>query len=203
MSSMILFGGGLDSGAMVELLASVTKPKLVHFDYGQKASNGERNAMRYFANKYELERMYLGIDPGIFPDNPLTRGSIAEKHEHNYMPGRNMIFASLAFPLAAQHGVERVYLGASPVEGPSAFHDAKKEFAEHFNKLTRFGYGPNMPVLVMPLLSMDRVTYLRKALITEPDLFARTFSCYESKTLDECGRCTHCLVKAQMHTRVA
>ena len=51
---LILFGGGLDSCALVEQNRCFN-PVLFYFDYGQKALPGEMRAMEYFAAKYRLD----------------------------------------------------------------------------------------------------------------------------------------------------
>ena len=201
-NSIILFGGGLDSAAMVEMLALIgSKPLLLYFDYGQKAMQGETRAMEYFSRKHKLPTQRVEVPKGIFPDSPLTNQAIATKHAQNYLPGRNMVFAALAFPIAVRIGASRIYLGASPADASSVFLDAKRAFATAFNTMLSLGYRDEVR-LTMPLIEQNRESYLKKAMITEPDLFRVSFSCYESNTVTECGLCTHCAIKRDMQRKV-
>lgn len=199
---LILFGGGLDSGVMVERYASLN-PFLLYFDYGQKASQGERRALRYFAHKHSLGSLATELPSRSFAPSPLTSKALitdAQQHSLNYIPGRNMLFAAFAFSLASAHGFKRILLGASPAPESSAFHDAKSKFADLFNTLTEFGYpGETRPVLEMPLVHLNRRDYIAEALKTEPLLFNYCFTCYESIAATyECGKCVHCQQKAEL-----
>lgn len=199
---LILFGGGLDSGVMVEMYAK-EKPFLLYFDYGQKASNGERRALRYFAHKHALGSLVVEIPVHAIAPSPLTTGvavSDPSKHALNYIAGRNMLFAAYAFSIASALGLRRIMLGASPAPEDSAFHDAKLGFAERFNMMTEFGYpSEKRPVLEMPLVKLVRKDYIALALLSEPKLFNYCFTCYESTiSTRECGRCVHCQQKASL-----
>lgn len=198
--SIILFGGGLDSGAMVEMLTKLgARPLLLFFDYNQKALRGERRALHYFKHKHRLESYGIEIPSGVLPDSPLTTRARVDDHAQNYLPGRNMLFSALAWPVAVRLGVDRIYLGASPAPETSVYLDAKKSFQHAFNTMTKAGYGQGMPELRMPLVELDRRQYLTETLEREPNLFDVTFSCYESATETECGVCTHCLIKAEAY----
>jgi 7-cyano-7-deazaguanine synthase in queuosine biosynthesis len=195
--SLILFGGGLDSCVMVERYAKHA-PILIYFYYGQKAYKGEFEALRYFRDKHGLESHIVEIDPRIIPRSPLTSElavTDAANHGNNYIPGRNLIFSALAYSFAARHGLTRVLLGASPAPPESTFYDAKADFARSFNLLTADTYPNEDVALYFPLVDGDRTEYVEQALKTEPDLFRRSFTCYESATKEECGRCVHCQQK--------
>jgi len=196
---MILFGGGIDSCALVELYRPYD-PILVYFDYGQKAYSGEVAATIHYATKYNLRSHVIKVPPTILPSSPLTDGAMASDHAQNYLPGRNLVFAALALPLAIKLGCTEILLGASP-SNDNVYNDAKQPFADMFNALAGFGY-PGAPALRMPLLKMKRIDYARFALSREPRLFDIAFSCYESKTVDECGLCTHCKIKAALKNEV-
>jgi len=203
---MILFGGGLDSCAMVEMYQPLN-PTLVFFDYGQKAFSGEFAALQYFTDKYQLSSHVIKVPASITPDSPLTNAAMATDHDANYMPGRNLIFSALAFSLACKLKLELMLLGASPAADSSVYNDAKTTFAQLFNAMTSFGYpsAPNeahTPELRMPLLTMQRLDYVHFAYTKEPRLFDIAFSCYESKTTTECGQCTHCKIKAEMKSNI-
>lgn len=205
--TMILFGGGLDSGVLVERFAA-SRPFLLHISYGQKAVAGERAALHYFAWKHSLKWQEFDIPP-LFPSSPLTNLEVVEdekKHASNYIPGRNLLLASIAFSIASARGLRSILLGASPAPANSAFHDATQKFASLLNDLLWAAYphhhvrgSPNPPFVYMPLVSLDRTEYIRETLAVAPELFLRTFTCYESTDPRiECGRCVHCQQKESL-----
>lgn len=202
-SSIVLFGGGIDSAAMVESLASVgARPLLLFFDYRQKARYGEHSSFLYFAKKHRLDTMEVKVPENLFPASPLIDAKVASNHAQNYLAGRNMLFAALSYPVAVRTGAERIYLGASPADESSVYLDAKKAFADAFNRMLVAGYGEDSPKVMLPLVQQVREDYVLRTLEMEPNLFDVTFSCYESTSLQECGVCTHCQIKRGLRSRV-
>jgi 7-cyano-7-deazaguanine synthase in queuosine biosynthesis len=180
-------------------------PVLMHFDYGQKAAYGEYKAMFHYANKLKLDCEEVRVPPFLFADSPLTTREVvvdASQHASNYLPGRNMLFSAMGFSYASKYRLSPIMLGASPAPPESAFHDAKIEFAAAFNVLARTGYPEAPPPLLMPLVSGDRENYVRAALSRDPELFMRSFTCYESTSDVECRRCVHCQQKAALAQRL-
>lgn len=207
---LILFGGGLDSCALVEQNRCFN-PVLLYFDYGQKALPGEMRAMEYFAAKYRLDTEVIVVSASIIPRSPLTTEGVVKRmqeHASNYIPGRNLIFSALAFSYAVRYGLGPILLGASPAPPESAFHDAKVSFAAAFNALTALAYPMrdpgatslllDTPLLLFPLVNEVRKDYLAAALKHEPRLFEVSFTCYEGAGEYECGECVHCQQKAAL-----
>lgn len=207
---LILFGGGLDSCALVEQNRCFN-PVLLYFDYGQKALAGELRALEYFAAKYRLDTEIVVVPSSIIPRSPLTTEGVVKRmqdHATNYIPGRNLIFSALAFSYAVRYDLGPILLGASPAPPESEFHDAKVSFAASFNALTALAYpirAPgseslllDTPLLLFPLVGEVRSAYLTAALKQEPRLFEVSFTCYEGAGEHECGECVHCQQKAAL-----
>ncbi|TFH07287.1 MAG: hypothetical protein E4H07_09300, partial [Nitrosomonadales bacterium] len=77
--SVLLFGGGLDSGALVEWAmrqSSKKLPYLFYVDYGAHATGGEVKAMNYFATKYDLKCRVVPLS-NVFGNSPLIDKGIA------------------------------------------------------------------------------------------------------------------------------
>lgn len=196
---LLLFGGGLDSCAMVEFYA-LHNPVLLYFEYGQKAQVGELRALEYFAKKHKLESHIVSL-PTVIPASPLTTEEVvteASDHAKNYIPGRNLLFGAIAYSYAARRHLAPILLGASPAPADSVFNDAKTDFQLKFNELVDFAYPEEATWLFLPLVTGVRREYLARALIREPDLFKIAFTCYESRTEKECGVCVHCQQKADL-----
>lgn len=200
---LILFGGGLDSCAMVEFNHSFN-PVLMHFDYGQKALRGELHALLYYEKKYGLSAERIKLPSALVPASPLTSEEVvtdASKHSANYIPGRNLLFGAIAYSFACAHDLKPILLGASPAPADSAFRDAKAEFSRSFNQLVAETYPDTLPWLMLPLVSGVRKEYLARALLSEPDLFKIAYTCYEEPEgvhALECGKCVHCQQKQEL-----
>lgn len=202
--AVVLFGGGLDAGSMVELYWQETEQLsnlfLLYVDYGAKATFGETEALRYFANKYRHGSMILPLPSEVFPPNPITNAEMTSDHKDDYLPGRNLLLAALAFPVAVRHKCYEIWLGAAPTDDPYMLQwakDMQQPFVDGFNITTAFAYGIDTPRFRAPLLSFaSKSEYVEAAMNTEPALFEKTFSCYQSATLEPCGKCSHCLYRA-------
>lgn len=202
---LILFGGGLDSCAMVEFYHTFD-PVLLYFDYGQKAVRGEMAALAYFSTKYGLARIVHKIAPEMISASPLTSKEVvrdAKDHAQNYIPGRNLLLSAIAYSYACAHNLAPIMLGASPAPPESAFHDAKIEFQLGFNKLVEQAYPDSATWLFLPMVTGDRREYLSRALFQEPNLFKVAFTCYESTDETECGVCVHCQQKIALATQLS
>jgi 7-cyano-7-deazaguanine synthase in queuosine biosynthesis len=180
---------------------------LAYFDYGAKARAGEIASLRYFYSKYPHFSGEVYPLPAVFPPNPITSDDMTADHRDDYLPGRNLLFAACALPLAVQLGAPHIYIGAAPLP----FNDPMREWAldmqgpfiDAFNDVVSKGYGKNYPHLVAPLLHYaQKEDYVKIALRTEPNLFEHTTSCYQSETLTPCGRCAHCAYREELRKKV-
>lgn len=208
--AVVLFGGGLDAGAMVELEYQAhrnhRKLHLFYVDYGAKAAPGEIAAMLYFADKYAHDASVLDIPVETFPPNPITNAPMTSDHKDDYLPGRNLLLAALAFPLAVKVGAPEIWIGAAPTDDPYMLQwarDMQQPFVDGFNITTAFAYGIDTPRFKAPLLAWpNKKAYVTQAMESEPDLFKRTFSCYQSSTATPCGACAHCLYRNDLHRQI-
>lgn len=196
---LILFGGGLDSGAVVEwAIHNKHRPFLLYIDYGAKASHGEMGSLTYFVGKHALDYRVIGLRGAVI-GNPLVDQSVVSDHALNYIPGRNLLFASIGLSVAASRKESFVAMGFHLEPEGSVYADAKPEFVREVNTLTRHIYGVEYPSIYAPFIARERADYLTETVRDfESRLFDRTFSCYESSTSVECGRCTHCIAKSRL-----
>lgn len=202
MAPVILFGGGLDSGAMVEHAIMLGKtPILFHIDYGAKARAGEHRALLHFAIKYNLRYKVCSLPKFLYEKSPLHEGAMAKDHAKNFLPGRNLIFLSIGASWAASIESREVWTGFHVEPPESVYEDAKARFLYELDQLMEQTYD-GFPRLVAPFIQREREDYLREAMKTESLLFQRTFSCYESSYVQECGKCTHCQAKEALYKKV-
>lgn len=199
----VLFGGGLDSCALVEfLIVEGFRPLLVHIDYGQKARRGEVAALCAMQNRHSLESYRINLQ-GVLPDSPLTTKLVTTDHDKNFIPFRNLLFMVAAAAGLAHLPIEKVYLGFHQEPGDSVYHDAKANvILPALNTILHMIY-PNQNISFhAPFGMIERVAYLRSTLNLYPSLFEDSFSCYESITEIECGRCTHCQQKSALRRSI-
>lgn len=206
---LIMSGGGLDSGAMAALAnARGYKAKLIFFDYVQKACAGENAATARIAERFHFDSAVITIPPTIFHDNPLMSGGPVEdlsQQSRNELKGRNLVFLALTYAYSFRFpDAQEIWIGSDcPIRGAPAFGDQKQPTFDAFNVLTAYAYGDHTPRISAPLLHFaDKFDYCRTVLTFYPKLFDETFSCYESRTLEECGRCNHCMVKRMVRDQM-
>jgi 7-cyano-7-deazaguanine synthase len=203
---VLLFGGGIDSAALlVWLRQQGAQVAALWVNYGQKAWVGERSACRWFCDKYGAELRVVSMD--LFD---VTRGALLVGAEanttndpaRNKIEARNVVLVGLGAMLAASLGRQAVYVGyhAEPEDAP--FPDATEEARQKMHEL--LGTACRPPVgLFAPFAPYTREEILRAGLKLEPELADRSFTCYESPTLVECGMCAHCERKRRMLTECA
>lgn len=201
---LILCGGGLDSGVMATFAyCQARQAELLFFDYGQKARVGEMSACARLVKEFHFPLTEVRLPGLMIPASPLTEGAAVldpTNQAANEVPGRNLLFLACAFSLAMRDpDITEIWIGSDrPVLG-AGFGDQKQATFDGFNVTTAFAYGENSPRVVAPLLRYERkLEFLREGLMRFPALFDATFSCYESRTEVECGKCNHCIVKQGM-----
>lgn len=204
--AVVLFGGGLDAAAMVELFHYDHDLILLYIDYGAKAAPGERKAMDYFSKKYGIPCAVIDLPPHIFPPNPIIDTAMTADHKDDYLPGRNMLLAMVAFPFAVTNQAQEIWLGAAPTDDPYMLQwarDMQQPFVDGFNVTTAFAYGIDTPRLRAPLLQIGvtKEAYVRLTLRGEPKLFSVTHSCYQGAS-KPCGVCAHCVYREALRIKV-
>lgn len=211
-AAVVMFGGGIDSAALIELECRNRKLNalLLYVDYGAKAAMGEIASLRYFANKYGFP-YYIASLGRVFAHNPIIDTALTDDHQNDYVPGRNLLIASIAFSLACRYGAQEVLFGAQPLppnDNMLAWAlDMQQGFIGGFNDLTARCY-PNAkrrPWVHAALLKYpDKETYVRATFKREPRLFEAgvTTSCYQSETMTPCGRCAHCIARDELRRKV-
>ena len=211
---LILFGGGIDSTSLaISAWQDHKNALLLYFDYGAKAKVGELKALEYVASKFHFPYEVIEVPSQVVPKSTLTEGVSEPSQKRNEVPGRNLLFLTLAFSFALRYGIPLIWIGADnpPDVAPgewNGFPDTKQAMFDAFNATTTLGYGAASPRVSAPLLTMRGTEeYAKHSLLEMPDLFDRVFSCYDSRTESPCGRCNHCLrnqklvakLKAGMH----
>ena len=172
-----LLGGGIDSTVMLSLYRQKGTPIVgIHYDYGQKALNGERRAVRKIARRYGVPVRWRRLEVPI------------KKRGDEYLD-RNALFVLAA---AAEFGLKplRIGLGA---HARSPYYDCTRHFIESMQNLLD-GYFNGAVVVETPLIGSTKaeiVAYGRRHRVP----LSATFSCTRA-AVHPCGRCPSCIDRA-------
>jgi 7-cyano-7-deazaguanine synthase len=114
-----------------------------------------------------------------------------------YVPGRNLIFLSLAAAYAEVVGASVIYFGANVVDY-SGYPDCRPEFISAVEAAIQAGtkaamQGGRMEIRA-PLLRMTKAEIIRLGQSLNVP-FHLTHSCYDPIGFVACGRCDSCLIR--------
>ncbi|OQW33650.1 MAG: 7-cyano-7-deazaguanine synthase [Nitrospira sp. SG-bin1] len=114
-----------------------------------------------------------------------------------YVPGRNLIFLSLAAAHAEVLGASIIYFGANVIDY-SGYPDCRPDFIKAVESALRTGTKAGMQgkhfEIRAPLLQMTKADIIRLGLDLKVP-FHLTHSCYDPIGSVACGRCDSCLVR--------
>jgi 7-cyano-7-deazaguanine synthase len=207
--AITLLSGGIDS-AVASAIAVKAGWELtaLSFNYGQR-------------HKFELEAAkeiasFLKIDSHIIFPLPIyqfggssllgegdipkgrTPEQIATGIPSTYVPGRNLVFLSIAVSLAEAVKANAVVFGAHIVDY-SGYPDCRPEFIDSFqrtaNLATKTGIEKRLIRIWPPLINMSKTEIIKTGAELGMD-FSLTFSCYDPDEQGRaCGLCDSCEIR--------
>ncbi|TXY30614.1 7-cyano-7-deazaguanine synthase QueC [Vibrio mimicus] len=199
--AVVVFSGGQDSTTcLVQALKEFDEVHAITFDYGQR-------------HKLEIEvaqklAKQLGVaahkvmDVGLLNElaiSSLTRDDIPVSHDlqanglpNSFVPGRNILFLTLAGIYAYQIGAATVITGVCETDF-SGYPDCRNDFVQAMNQaLTK---GMDMPLTIRtPLMWLNKAeTWALAEQLGALDLVRhQTLTCYNGLIGDGCGECPAC-----------
>lgn len=208
--AVVLFSGGLDSTtALAWALARGYRCLAVSFDYGQRHLR-ENAAARAIARRLGVKLYEIKLDFPWFascslvnkkltlPDVKLARIGRKGVIPSTYVPGRNLVFASVGFSLADAVGADAIVLGPNVVDY-SGYPDCRPEFYRALEKAaafgTRRGAGGKKIKILTPLIALSKAGIARLGARLKAPL-ELTWSCY-SGGKKPCGHCDSCRLRAK------
>ena len=106
-----------------------------------------------------------------------------------WVPGRNMVFTSIALSFAEAEGAEKIIVGWDHEEAET-FPDNSKEFLDAFNNLLKIGSMDDVQIEA-PLIQMNKKEIVKTGeKISSP--MNISYSCYMGET-QHCGICESCM----------
>jgi len=204
--AVVLFSGGIDSTTTLAMaIADGFRPHVLSFDYGQRhvieLEKGKQVLKQFQIVDHHLFRIDLSQVGGSaltskieVPKNRQDHGEIPI----TYVPGRNLIFLSLAAAYAEVHHAFDLFYGANILDY-SGYPDCRPEFIQALEKTliagTKAGAEGNRFQIHAPLLQMTKSQIIRKGLDLRVD-YSDTHSCYDPDPDGvACGECDSCRIR--------
>ena len=205
--TVILLSGGMDSATSLAIaLNQKYECYALSFDYSQRHA-AELIAARKIAETYKLpEHKIFTLDHTLFGDSALTNLSIdvpeteSDKIPVTYVPGRNMIFLSIAAAWAETLGITDIFIGVNAIDY-SGYPDCRPEFIKAFNEManlaTKFSVEGNEFIIHTPLINLSKPEIIQIGHKLDLD-YSNTVSCYQSdKEGRACKKCDACRYRRQ------
>jgi 7-cyano-7-deazaguanine synthase len=211
-SAIVLFSGGIDSTTT----AAIARHQgfsiiLLSFDYGQRHRIELEKAAEVAKQFPDAVRILFPINLGEIGGSALTstievpknrpRGSaISDQIPSTYVPGRNLIFLSIAAAFGEVHQAFDLFYGANVLDY-SGYPDCRPEFIESLETTlrrgTRAGVEGKQFCIHAPLLRLSKKEIILRGMELEVD-YTHTHSCYDpGATGLPCGECDSCLIRAK------
>jgi 7-cyano-7-deazaguanine synthase len=186
----------------------------ITFDYGQRHKIELENA-RLVAEYYQVQDRHKVVALGFlkeFGGSALTDESIAvpdmtktdeiEKSREEsevpvtYVPGRNLLFLSIATSYAEVIGAEAIYIGVNALDY-SGYPDCRPEFIHKVEEVmalaTRVGLEGGPIRIETPLSTWTKADIIRQGTLLKVP-YQLTTSCYNGQT-EACGVCDSCRLR--------
>ena len=208
--AVILASGGLDS----TVTAAIAKRDgcelfFLTMAYGQRHVVEVEQARKVAVALGVTSHLVMDLDLRAIGGSALTGPAAVPKDrpsaERNqtipvtYVPGRNLIFLSIAAAHAEVVGASLIYFGANILDY-SGYPDCRPEFIRAFEAAVKEGTKAGMegnPLHVKaPLLMMTKVEIIRQGIELHVP-FHLTHSCYDPAGDLACGRCDSCVIRRE------
>lgn len=208
--AVVLASGGLDS----TVTAAVARRDgfdlyLLTVAYRQRHAVEIERAGQVAAALGAQQHLVVDVNLRALGGSALTGGLAVPKNrtdldrDHGipvtYVPGRNLIFLSLAAAHAEVLGASVIYFGANVLDY-SGYPDCRPEFIRAFEAAVQAGTkagaeGKRIEVRA-PLLTLSKAEIIQLGMTLNVP-FHLTHSCYDPIGTVACGQCDSCLIRRQ------
>ena len=208
--AVVLASGGLDSTVTAALAREAGHELLwLTIDYGQRHAIEVTRAREVAGAMHAAKHTVLSVDLRALGGSALTgqmqvpkdrqRAERSQGIPITYVPGRNLLFLSLAAAYAETEGASLIYFGANVVDY-SGYPDCRPEFIRAFEAAvkagTKAGAEGNALRVCAPLLEMTKADIIRTGIRLGAPLHL-THSCYDPIGDLACGRCDSCVIRRE------
>ncbi len=218
--ALVLFSGGQDSTTcLADALSKYAHVETLGFHYGQ------RHHIEMEVRRNVLARLrdgFPGWAPRLGQDHVLRLDALAQISEssltrdiafamqadglpNTFVPGRNLLFLTLAGALAYRRGLEVLVTGVCETDY-SGYPDCRDETMKAMQQALSLGLGRNL-VIDTPLMWLDKAQTWALAHRLGGDalvelIIEETHTCYEGDRTQRhpwgygCGTCAACMLRA-------
>ncbi|RWR00678.1 queuosine biosynthesis protein QueC [[Pantoea] beijingensis] len=204
--AVVVFSGGQDSTTcLVQALRQYDEVHCVTFDYGQR--HREEIEIAQQLSQQLGVRAHKVLDVTLLNElavSSLTRDNIpvptynpdASGLPSTFVPGRNILFLTLASIYAYQVEAEAVITGVCETDF-SGYPDCRDEFIKALNHAIELGMARNIR-FETPLMWLDKAETWALADYWQqlPLVRQQTLTCYNGIQGDGCGKCAACHLRA-------
>ncbi|TCV94411.1 7-cyano-7-deazaguanine synthase QueC [Biostraticola tofi] len=205
--AVVVFSGGQDSTTcLIQALSQYDEVHCVTFDYGQRHRAEIDIARELSVSLGAVAHKF--IDAGLLNAlavSSLTRDSIpvprfddqTDALPSTFVPGRNILFLTLAAIYAYQVGAESVITGVCETDF-SGYPDCRDEFVRALNTAVTLGLARHIR-FITPLMWLNKAeTWALAAHYGKLDVIRHhTLTCYNGIKGDGCGECAACHLRAK------
>jgi len=212
--AVVLASGGLDS----TVTAAIAKQEgyelfFLTIAYGQRHAVEVERARQVAAALGAANHLVMSLDLRAIGGSALTGpAAVPKDREGNersrtipvtYVPGRNLIFLSIAAAHAEVVGAPLIYFGANVLDY-SGYPDCRPDFIRTFEMAvkegTKAGMEGNSLQVKAPLLMLTKAEIIRQGVELQVP-FHLTHSCYDPMGELACGRCDSCVIRREGFTK--
>lgn len=199
--AVVVFSGGQDSTTcLVQALKDFDEVHAITFDYGQRHKL-EIEVAQALSKKLAVTAHKV-LDVGLLNElaiSSLTRDDIPVSHElqdnglpNSFVPGRNILFLTLAGIYAYQIGAQTVITGVCETDF-SGYPDCRDEFIKSMNSALVKGMDRELEIRT-PLMWLNKAeTWALADQYEALDLVRNeTLTCYNGIIGSGCGDCPAC-----------
>lgn len=205
--AVVLLSGGLDSSTTLAIARDEGfETHALSLQYSQRNSR-ELDAARAVACALNAARhVILDLDLSAWGGSALTapievpkdRDLEGEEIPATYVPGRNIIFLSLASAWAETLNARDLFIGVNALDY-SGYPDCRPEFIRAFEEMinlgTRAGVEGRALRIHAPLIHLSKAEIIRRGQALGVD-YGLTWSCYDPLPDGRpCGRCDSCRLR--------
>lgn len=202
-NALVLFSGGQDSTTC--LFWAISQFKTVTalcFTYGQRHAQ-EVEVARDIAKKANVSFQVMDatiishLSPNSLTDNSIEmdQDQPTDSVPNTFVPGRNMLFISLAASLAFSRNIRHIVTGVSEAEF-SGYPDCRNTFILSLNATMNLAMDKNFQIHT-PLMwkNKEDVWQLADTLGVFDLVRYQTLTCYKGVMAEGCGECPACKLR--------
>ena len=204
--AILLFSGGIDSTTV----AAIAQEQgfslvLLTFDYGQRHRIEVRKCQKVAKQFPVVSHHFFEMDLSRIGGSALTselsvpKGrAIDDQIPITYVPGRNLIFFSVAAAYGEVHQAYDLFYGANVLDY-SGYPDCRAEFIQSLeatiNSGTKAGAEGHSFAIHAPLLHLKKSEIIQRGVELGVD-YSNTHSCYDPlPDGSACGECDSCTIR--------